>query len=120
MKKGFIIAAAVWLASLAVIAIGYSIFQPRSYHINWSPSEFLDPAKFFVVGLPILAIALLFGSLRLLRNHEQGAKTMVQMAFTVLIILSATAIFSLFGLLMAPAAWFAYQAMASNGQTKAA
>ena len=120
MKKGYIIAAAVWLGLLAVIALAYSITHPNEFHINWALSEFSDPLKFVTVGLPILILGLLVGSLALARDHERVARTMVQISFVILLVLSVTAILSVFGLLIAPAAWFAYRAMAGNGQQKAA
>lgn len=120
MKKGFIIAAAAWLASLAIIFISYSIFQPNQVHITWSLREFLDPFKFITAGLPSLALILLLFALALIQNHPHRAKTMVQMSFGILVILSLTGVLSVFGLLMAPAAWFAHNAMAGNGQAKTA
>ncbi|XUX00566.1 MAG: hypothetical protein TUN42_00895 [Dehalogenimonas sp.] len=115
MKKGYIIAAAAWLASLAVIAIGYSIFQSRYVHITWSLSEFLDPLKFFTVGLPILALVLLYVALLFIQNNQRVAKVLVQLGFAILLILTLTSILSILGLLMAPAAWFAYQGMQGTG-----
>ncbi|PPD58209.1 hypothetical protein JP09_005305 [Dehalogenimonas etheniformans] len=114
MKKGYVTAAAAWLASLAVIAIGYSIFQSRYVHITWSLSEFLDPLKFFTVGLPILALLSLCLALALFHRAVRLSKTLVQISFGILLVLSLTAMLSILGLLVAPAAWFAYQGIAKN------
>ncbi|APV43506.1 hypothetical protein Dform_00143 [Dehalogenimonas formicexedens] len=120
MKKGYVIAAAVWLGSLGAIAIGYSIFQSNNVHITWSFAQFLDPLKFFTVGLPILALLLLSGALLIIQSNQRAAKILVQVGFAILLILTLTAILSILGLLMAPAAWFAYQGLGGGEKPKPA
>jgi hypothetical protein len=120
LKKGYIVAAVVWLGSLAVIATGYSIFQSNYVHITWSLSEFRDPLKLFTVGLPILALVFLCLAIPLIRNSKRTAKILVQVSFGILLILTLTAVLSVLGVLMAPAAWFAYQGINGNGEAKPA
>ncbi|WP_144437047.1 hypothetical protein [Dehalogenimonas alkenigignens] len=110
MKRAYLIAAIGWLTALAGAAVLASILRPSTFHITWNPAQFLDPLKFFTVGLPAIALVLLTTALFMNRGRPQVAEILVRVAFVILFALSLIAVVSIFGGLIAPAACFTYMA----------
>ena len=118
MKKGFIVAAIIWLSLLAVVAtVGYLIYSlgPRSRPISEGLSDLLP---LFIIYFGFLGFMWL--AIELNVDRPETAKTIIQIWFTILFLVSLTAVVSLLGLLIAPAAYFLFQAMTGKGEPKAA
>ena len=118
MKKGYIVAAIVWLTALAATAILTSVLRPNSLHINWSLTELLKPGGVIIVLIPSIALLLLFFALMLNRGQPRIAKIIVSVSFAILLVLTLVGSISLWGLVFAPAAFFLYKAVAGNNSPK--
>ncbi|AKG52954.1 hypothetical protein DGWBC_0267 [Dehalogenimonas sp. WBC-2] len=118
MRKNYIMAATIWLTALASAgAIGYMIYGLGHNFRNITES-FIDLIPLFAVTLTFVVSMVL--ALKIMTRHGNSAKTIVQIWFSILLIVSLTAFVSFFGLLIAPAAYFLYLGMARNGSAKPA
>jgi len=116
IRKGYVVFAVIWLSILTFIAtVGYLIYGITGPH-RPIYEGILDLAPPFVivgvfVTLTTLAIKLRF-------NRPDLSRTIVEVWFAILLLISLTAFVSILGLLIAPVAYYLYLSMSRTDPAK--
>ena len=116
IRKGYVVFAMVWLSALVLIAtvsyLLYGLNGPR----RPVAEGIIDLLPLFIIlgGF----IALMTVAIKLRHNRPELAKTIIQIWFAILLLVSLTAVASLLGLLVAPAAYYLYLSMSKTDPAK--
>ncbi len=116
IRKGYVVFAMVWLLAVAFIGtIGYLIYGLNLPHrpIFEGISD-LMPLFIIVGGF----VALMMLAIKLRFSRPDLSRTIVEVWFAILFLVSLTAVVSLLGLLVAPAAYYLYLSISKKDPAK--
>jgi hypothetical protein len=116
IRKGYVVFEMVWLSAIAfIVIIGYLVYGLTGPHRSVFEG-ILDLMPLFIIVGGFVALMML--ALKLRFNRPNLSRTIVEVWFAILLLVSFTAVVSLLGLLVAPAAYYLFLSMSKKDHAK--